>query len=57
MSDDQILILMKSSKSQSEWNRNCDCVKKAFNNDYPKNWYSLIIHSGVLNETRRINKW
>jgi hypothetical protein len=38
--------LMESSKSQIEWNANCDKVKKA-NNGYPDFWYALIILSGL----------
>jgi hypothetical protein len=45
---------MESSTSESEWNANCDKVKKA-NNGYPHFWYETIVLSGVLSRTQR--KW
>ena len=44
---------MKSSKNESEWNANCDKVKKANNNNYPDFWYGAIISSGIASETAR----
>ena len=46
-----VVALMKSSKSEAEWNANCDAVKAA-NSDYPAFWYREIIASGVLERTR-----
>lgn len=42
-----VVALMKSSKSESEWNANCDKVKAA-NNGYPSFWYTAIVLSGVM---------
>jgi len=42
--------LMESSKSEAEWNANCDAVKAA-NGGYPNFWYALVIQSGLLAET------
>lgn len=47
-----VVALMKSSKSESEWNANCDKVKAANNNSYPSFWYAAIILSGVFSVTR-----
>jgi len=48
MTEQEVLTLMKSSRSEYEWNLNCDAVKRAHNGGYPSFWYSLIIASGVL---------
>jgi hypothetical protein len=48
---EDIVALMKSSKSESEWNDNCDEVKIANGGDYPSFWFSLIVLSGVMSET------
>lgn len=53
MTEDQVVNLMKSSKSEQEWNSNCDKVKKAFGGDYPDFWFKSIILSGVGQETAR----
>ena len=43
--------LMKSSKNETEWNRNCDEVKKKCNG-YPNWWYSEIIMSGLFSKVK-----
>ena len=47
---EEVVALMKSSKSEQEWNDNCDKVKADFN-DYPDFWYPAIVMSGVAQET------
>lgn len=47
-----VIELMKSSKSEQEWNDNCDKVKVA-NNGYPEFWFKAIILSGVASETQK----
>ena len=42
-----VFALMKSSKSEGEWNANTDKVKAA-NNGYPAFWYTTCILSGLL---------
>lgn len=42
----EVVELMTSSRSEQEWNNNCDKVKKIFNG-YPDFWFSAIIASGV----------
>ena len=42
-----IKALMESSTSESDWNKNCDEIKKA-NGGYPNFWYETIILGGVL---------
>ena len=44
-----VVELMEPSKSESEWNKNCDKVKSA-NGDYPPFWYQAIVLSGLLGE-------
>ena len=46
MSEQEVVALMKSSKSESEWNANCDKVKKACGG-YPPFWYKAIVLSGL----------
>jgi len=48
---DDVIQLMQQSKSELEWNKNCDLVKKA-NKGYPSFWYSEIILSGLIAETK-----
>ena len=52
---EQVVSLMESSKSEEEWNANCDKVKAAHNNDYPNWWYKEIVMSGILSKTQA--KW
>ncbi len=49
-----VIALMSSSKSEREWNDNCDKVKKV-NGGYPSFWYDAIILSGILANTSA--KW
>jgi hypothetical protein len=46
MEKSDVVSLMESSKSESEWNNNCDKVKDACNG-YPDYWYREIIMSGL----------
>ena len=46
----RIVALMLSSRSEKEWNDNCDAVKAEFGG-YPRWWYETIIMSGVLPRT------
>lgn len=45
-----VITLMQSSKSEKEWNSNCDKVKSA-NGGYPQFWFAAIIISGVMDAT------
>lgn len=47
MSEQEVVALMESSKSESEWNRNCDEVRRKCGG-YPEFWYSAIVLSGLL---------
>ena len=51
MTQEQVVELMKSSKSESEWDANCGKVKEACGG-YPDFWFAAIIQSDVLDETR-----
>ena len=44
---DDLVALMKSSKSEKEWNDNCDKVKAANGRQYPSFWYMAIMVSGI----------
>lgn len=56
MEQKEVIELMKSSKSEDEWNNNCDIVKSKCNG-YPEFWYASIILSGLINETRIKYVW
>ena len=49
MNEVQVIELMRSSKSETEWNNNCDEVKKACGG-YPCFWFAAIIMSGLMDE-------
>ena len=49
-----VVTLMQSSKSETEWNANCDKVKAA-NDGYPQFWFAAIVLSGVMSTTS--SKW
>jgi len=46
MDKSEVIALMESSKSDNEWNENCDKVKDACNG-YPDYWYREIVMSGL----------
>ena len=52
MNRDEVIALMESSKSEDEWNGNCDKVKDACGG-YPDFWYSAIIQSGLAQKVAR----
>lgn len=64
MDKNDVIKLMRSSKSEKEWNENCDKVKEEFFG-YPDWWYETIIlgSSGrlsmdsVINQARREFNW
>lgn len=47
MTKDQVVSLMESSKSESEWIANCDKVQVACGG-YPDFWYASIVLSGLV---------
>ena len=55
MDENKVVELMKSSKSEQEWNKNCNTVRKSHGGAYPTFWYKAIVLSGVSGETAA--KW
>lgn len=51
MEKQEVLDLMRSSRSPDEWNENCEKVKKAHNNGYPDWWFGEIVLSGLCDKT------
>lgn len=51
---ERVVRLMENSKSEEEWNANCDKVKAA-HNGYPDWWCKEIMMSGV--DTKTQAKW
>lgn len=50
MSEQEVVDLMKSSKSEKEWNAGCDKVQSACGG-YPSFWYKAIVLSGIASKT------
>lgn len=46
MDEQEVVNLMKTSRSEEEWNANCSKVKRACNG-YPDFWYTAIVLSGL----------
>ena len=51
MSEEEVVALMKSSRSDDEWNANAARVKAAYGGRYPAFWFPAIMLSGVAEET------
>jgi hypothetical protein len=49
VSEQEVVTLMKSSKSAQEWDANCSKVKAACNG-YPPFWYAAVVLSGLMRE-------
>ncbi len=56
MTQEEVVKLMKSSKSAKEWNDNCSTVKKACGG-YPSFWYAAILGAGVVAEAQLTHGW
>lgn len=52
MNREEVTKLMSSSKTEEEWNNNCDKVKRAFNG-YPDFWFPDIIMSGLCGKVTK----
>ena len=51
MNQQEVLDLMRLSKSKQEWDLNCDKVKAAHNGSYPDYWYKEVVLSGLCDKT------
>lgn len=47
MSKEEVIALMETSKSEEEWDANCDIVKERCDG-YPDFWYTTMITSGRM---------
>lgn len=56
MTEQEVIDLMETSKSEQEWNDNCDEVKRRCNG-YPSFWYGTMIMSGRLTRIKLKNGW
>jgi len=54
MTKQKIIALMESSKSEEEWNANCELVKEKCNG-YPSFWYETIVLSKIAQKVAA--KW
>ena len=57
MNADQVVELMLSSKSEDEWNQNCDKVKAEFGGNYPDFWFAKIIIGGIFQDAKANHNW
>jgi hypothetical protein len=48
-----VLTLMRGSKSEQEWNNNCDKVKESNGGNYPNFWFRLILMGGEMARVSR----
>jgi hypothetical protein len=48
MTKQDVVNLMRSSRSQEEWNQNARLVKNAFGGDYPAWWFQVLVQAGLL---------
>ena len=59
MTKQEVIDMMKGSKSEQEWNDNCDRVKAesraTTGKDYPDWWFAEINASGLLRMT--VKSW
>lgn len=44
---EEVISLLKTSKSANEWDRNCDQIKAANGNNYPRWWFAEVVMSGL----------
>lgn len=47
------LIMLLSATSSRDWDATCDIIKKRCGGDYPSDWYSKVIESGLYNTARK----
>ena len=52
MTKEEVVELMKSSKSVAEWDENCDIVKACNGGVYPGFWYEVILISGLAADVK-----
>lgn len=57
MTIEDMVRLMASSASASEWNSNAAQVKSEHGGDYPPTWFETIIRSGLMDATRDHHGW
>jgi len=50
MSKEEVIKLMKSSRTITQWKDNCSTVKALHNNKYPEYWYGEIVLKKVMEE-------
>ncbi len=57
MNEQEVIDLMKASKSDEEWNANCQKVKEACGGEFPKFWNTAVIFSGLAPKVAVEQKW
>lgn len=49
---EQELEKLKSTKSETEWNAACDEIKRARGGQYPPDWWTEVVMSGLMSAAR-----
>ena len=49
---DQELDALKNSKNESEWNATCDQIKSARSGQYPPDWHSKVLATGLIQDAQ-----
>ncbi len=50
MTREEVVDLMKSSRSGDDWDANCVVVKAAHDGYYPRYWFEAFLESGLARE-------
>ena len=47
---DQEIEMLKACKTEEDWDKTCDTIKKARNGKYPIDWFPKVILSGLMDQ-------
>jgi len=53
MTKNQVIAMMRDTKSEEEWNANVEKVKTCFNGKLPPFWMAEIIMSGIAEKAMK----
>ena len=47
---DQEIEMLKTCKTEEDWNKACDTVKRARGGRYPNDWFHKVVLSGLMDQ-------
>lgn len=50
MTKDEVISLLRTTRSEQQWNDACDKIKQAFGGKYPDWWFLEVLASGLMAE-------